>query len=90
MGLAVSIFLTFEALVFWILAGIAKRDAARLRPIIAVFVVAYIAMAVNSYVYFFFAPVITEVLIAGCLGFAWLLAGKKVATEATTDAVGAR
>ena len=76
MGLAVSIFLTFEAFAFWIMAGLAKRDAKRLRPLLAVFLLAYLAMAWNSYEYFFLAPVITEVLIAGCLGFAWIVAGQ--------------
>jgi hypothetical protein len=63
-GLAVTIFLTIEAIVFWQLASLAKSDAARLRPIIAVFAAGYVLMAVNSYEYFFAAPVVTEVLIA--------------------------
>ena len=36
----------------------------------ATFTVAYLVLAVNSYEYFFFAPVITEILIAACLGMA--------------------
>jgi hypothetical protein len=64
MGLAVSIFLTFEAVVFWQLCALAKTDAKRLRPVLAPFVVAYLAMAVNSQMYFFLAPVIVETIIA--------------------------
>jgi hypothetical protein len=41
-----------------------------LRPVLAAFVVGYLALAVNSYLYFFFAPVIVEALIAVCLGLA--------------------
>ncbi len=67
MGLAVSIFLTIEAVVFWQLGSLARTDARRLRPVLVTFVVAYLAMAVNSYLYFFIAPVITETLIAACL-----------------------
>jgi hypothetical protein len=67
MGLCVSIFLTAEAVVFWQLGSLAKMEARRLRPILAVFALAYIALAVNSQAYFFFAPVITECLIAACL-----------------------
>jgi hypothetical protein len=67
MGLAVSIFLIFEAIVFWQLASLAKTHAQRLRPIMATFAIAYCAMAVNSYVYFFLAPVIVELVIAACL-----------------------
>ena len=85
MGLAVSIFLTIEAVVFWQLASLAKRDGAALRPILAAFVVAYLAMAVNSYEYFFAAPVVTEVLIAACLGLAWMSAGAR--TRAGAESV---
>lgn len=71
LGLGISIFLTAEAIVFWQLSSLAKTRAQSLRPVLATFLVAYLAMAVNSYVYFFLAPVITEVLIAICLGLAF-------------------
>jgi len=67
MGLAVSIFLTFEAVVFWQLGSIAKTHALRLRPVMATFAIVYCAMAVNSFIYFFLAPVIVELVIAACL-----------------------
>jgi len=74
MGLAVSIFLTAEAIVFWQFSSLAKAQAQRLRPILATFLIAYLAFAVNSYLYFFSPPVITEVLIALSLGLAILTA----------------
>jgi hypothetical protein len=67
MGLGVTIFLTMDALLLWILASMAKRDALRLRPLIAVFAIGYLAFAFNSYAFFFSIPVITELLIAACL-----------------------
>ncbi len=70
MGLAVTIFLTAEALVFWQLGTLAKTDAARLRPIMATFMIAYLVFAADSFFYFFAAPVITEILIAACLAMA--------------------
>jgi hypothetical protein len=70
MGLAVTVFLTVEAIVFWQLGTLAKTDALRLRPILASFLVAYLAMAVNAYTYIFLGPVIAEILIAACLGMA--------------------
>lgn len=79
MGLGITIFLTAEAIVFWLLASLAKTDGARLRPVLAVFCAAYLVFALNSYVYFFSAPVVTEILIAACLGGA-------IAT-AKTDAI---
>jgi hypothetical protein len=69
-GLAVSVFMTVEAVVFWQLGSLAKSDALRLRPILAAFLVGFLGMAVVSYRYFFAGPVITEVLIAVCLGLA--------------------
>jgi hypothetical protein len=70
LGLGVSIALTAEAIVFWQLATLAKTDARRLRPVVATFLLAYLALAVNSSMYFFLGPVITEILIAICLGLA--------------------
>jgi hypothetical protein len=77
MGLAVTISLTAEGIVFWLLGGLAKTDAVRLRPMMAMFMLAYLAIAVNSYLYFFMAPVIVEILIAACF------AGAMVTAKAT-------
>lgn len=67
MGLGVTIFLTAEGVVFWLLASIAKKDAAQLRPILWVFALAYLVFAFDSYNYFFSMPVIVEIIIAACL-----------------------
>jgi len=79
MGLAATISLTAEAILFWQLGALAKTDARRLRPIMVTFLVAYSALAVNSNTYFFLAPVIVEILIATCLGLA-ILAAKPATT----------
>jgi hypothetical protein len=70
LGLGITIFLTVEAIVFWQLGSLAKTHALRLRPILAAFVIAYLALAVNSWFYFFQGPVVVEILIALCLGMA--------------------
>lgn len=82
MGLAVTIFLTFEAVVFWQLSSLAKTNAARLRPILATFATAYLAMAVNSQVYFFLLPVIVEGAIVLLLGLAIVTAKPESASTA--------
>jgi hypothetical protein len=79
LGLVVTIMLTAEAVLFWLLGSLAKTDARRLRPIVGTFLVAYAALAVNSYAYFFLAPVITEILIAACLGLAMVTAKSQAA-----------
>ena len=78
LGLAVSVFLTMEAVVFWQLGALAKIDALRLRPVLAALLVGYLCVAAVSYRYFFAAPVITEILIALCLGLA-IASSKQVA-----------
>ena len=76
LGLGISIFLTVEGIAFWIMASIAKSgDARRLRPLIAVFVITYLAMAANSFLFFFAGPVVVEILIAACLVAAIFTAG---------------
>ncbi len=70
LGLGITILLTAEAILFWQLSSLAKGDAWRLRPILATFLVAYAAMAVNGYTYFFVWPVIAEIVIVACLGMA--------------------
>lgn len=87
MGLGVTIFLTAEAIVFWQLGSLAKIEAARLRPIIATFMIAYLVFAVNSCTYFFLMPVIVEIVIAACLGIA--MATAKSAVPAQTGELAA-
>jgi hypothetical protein len=70
LGLAVTIFLTVEAIVFWLLGNLAKSNPQRLRPILVVFLFAYLALAVNSWFNFFLGPVITEIAISIFLALA--------------------
>ena len=70
MGLAVSIFLTVDAIVLWMLATLAESEAARLRPILGIFLLGYLALAVNSYSFFFAGPVIAEIAIVACIAAA--------------------
>ena len=70
LGLGATVSMTFEATVFWQLASLAKTHALGIRPIVATFAIAYLALAVNSSLYFFQAPVVVEILIAICLGLA--------------------
>jgi hypothetical protein len=70
MGIAASISLTMEAICFWILASMAESNAQRLRPLLAVFLLGYVALAVNSYLFFFAGPVIAELLIVFCIAMA--------------------
>jgi hypothetical protein len=79
MGLALSISMTAEGILMWQLASLARTDARRLRPMMATFVFAYLAIAVNSNAHFFFLPVLFEAIIAGCVGAAIATAKGKAA-----------
>ena len=82
LGLGVTVLMTAEAIVFWQLGTLAQTEALRLRPVVATFLVAYLALAVNSYSYIFLAPLIEEILIAACLGLA--IATAKASKSANT------
>ena len=84
MGLAATISLTSEGILFWQLGTLAKTDARHLRPIVATFAVAYSVLALNSNTYFFLAPVIAEILIVACLGLAFITSGSEVAASSET------
>lgn len=70
MGLSVTILLTIEAIAFWLFGNLVRDSDADLRDVLVVFLLGYLALAVNSLRYFFTPPVIVELLIAGCLGMA--------------------
>ena len=82
MGLMVTIFLTAEAVLFWQLSSLARRDATRLRPILATFAIAYAAIDVISLNYFFLVPVLVEAVIAVLLGLAFVAAKPEAAGAA--------
>lgn len=79
-GLAATITMLVEAVVFWQLGSLAKRSAVPLRPIMAAFLVGHVCLAVLSWRYFIAPPVIGEILIALCLGLAILTSRRAVAT----------
>jgi hypothetical protein len=66
-GLAITIFLAAEGLIFWLLGNLAKTDAVRLRPILAVLFAGYAGLAIDAATYFFAGPLINDSLIAVCL-----------------------
>jgi hypothetical protein len=73
-GLFISLNLFVQAVLFWQLGTIAKKNALEVRPIIALFAIGYLGFAFLSWRYFFSAPMTAELLIAGCLITAFILA----------------
>jgi len=76
-GLAIGLMLLIEGIAFWQLGGLARAVPRLLRPILTTFLVGYVALAAISWKFFFAAPVVTELLIALCLGLAMVGAGSR-------------
>jgi hypothetical protein len=78
-GVAISGFLLVQAVALWQLASLAKSDAARVRSIVASFLVAFALNAIVAWRYFFPLPAVMAAAIALCLAWA-LLAARPVRT----------
>jgi hypothetical protein len=74
-GLTISVSLLVQAVVFWQLAGLAKTEPSRTRPIIAAFFLANLGFAILAWRYFFIPPFVGGVLTTIVLGIAYLGAG---------------
>jgi hypothetical protein len=75
-GLALTLNFLVQTILLWQLAGLAKSDPGRARPMIAVFAFSFAAFAVLSWKYFFAGPVVMEIIIALVLIAAYLLANQ--------------
>jgi hypothetical protein len=87
-GLNVSVTLLIETAILWQLANLASAAPERARPFIATLAVAFLSMAALSYLFFFIAPVLTELLIAGILVAAYLRARSPAASPASAISSG--
>jgi hypothetical protein len=73
-GLFTSVNLLVQTVLFWQLASAVKSNPQSVRPIIALFSVCFLLLAVLSARYFFIAPAVFEAAIAICLALAWVTA----------------
>src|SRR5262249_37338717 len=80
-GLIISVYLLLQAVLLWQVASLAKTDAQRVRPIVVSFLIAFAINAALSWKYFFIVPVVLAGLIAICLTFAIVLAGRAQAAQ---------
>jgi hypothetical protein len=70
-GFDASLNMLLQSVLFWLLAGVARRDPATVRPFVALFVAAWAVSALICYRYFFVAPFVFALLLAAVLGAAW-------------------
>jgi hypothetical protein len=71
-GLEAAAACLVEAVLFWQLARMAASQPALVRPTIALFVLVNIGHALLAARYFFYVPIVFDLLIAACLGAALL------------------
>ena len=79
-GYTLSIYLVAQAIALWQLASLARTDANRVRPLIGTFFLASVVGAYLSWRYIFWVPVVSNIVIAACLGLAFHAAGKRADT----------
>ena len=75
-GLVLTVKFLVETVVFWQLASLVKFYGLRIRPLLIAFCVGYVADAFIAWRYFFAGPAVFEIVIAGCLFWAWWIAGQ--------------
>ena len=69
-GFILSVYLLLQAVVLWQLATLARVEPARLRPLVAAFLLAQVASGVLALKFIFAVPAIFSALIALSLGAA--------------------
>jgi len=69
-GLAITVSIAMEAVVIWQLASLAKKDAAKVRPMVIAFAAGYLLLGINAWRFFFSGPVICEAAIVTLLSLA--------------------
>jgi hypothetical protein len=73
-GHSLTVSMLLQAVLLWQMASLAKTEPARLRPMIAAFVLATIAGGVVSWLFIIPIPVVFSAVLAACLAVAFFLA----------------
>ena len=75
-GYSLSIYLLLQAVLLWLLASLAKRDLESVRPFIAAFLFASVALVIVSWIFIFPVPAAFSASVTVCLAVAYVLALK--------------
>jgi hypothetical protein len=62
-GLAITVSMLVESALFWMLSGLVRRTGTLLRPILWLYVLAYVAVTVLAAVFFFPPPLIFDAVV---------------------------
>lgn len=69
-GLYIAVNMLVQSILFWLLAGMIRNNRSAVRPIIALFLIGYIAFTLLAFLYLFWAPIVLAAVIAVCLAVA--------------------
>lgn len=73
-GWFLTVILLIQGLLFWFLASLAKTSSMAVRPMLALFSLNFLGIAIVAWRYFSLGPVIIELLIAASLAVAFATA----------------
>lgn len=73
-GLLAILWGLVEIVLLWQLPTLAANDFSRVRPIVALLLLANLAHAALAWTYFFPAPVIGDLVVAACLAWSFVIA----------------
>jgi hypothetical protein len=73
-GHSLTVFMLMQAVLLWQMASLARTEPARLRPMIAAFVLATIASGVVAWLWIFPIPAVFSAVLAACLAVAFFVA----------------
>ena len=76
-GLFISLFLVLQSVVLWQLAGFAKDDTTRARPLTVSFLLPSFGCALLGWIYILAVPALFSAVIAACLAFALVTAPRR-------------
>ena len=78
-GIIIGGFLALQAVILWQMASLARANPKQAHPILAVFLVSFLANAAIAWKYFFPIPVILATATSLCLGVALMLLRREIA-----------
>jgi hypothetical protein len=76
-GYSLSVSMFLEAILLWLLAGLAKEQPAKARPFVAAFFLASLLNVGISWKFIFPVPVIFGLVLTACIGVSYLLLAKQ-------------
>ena len=74
-GASITVYLAAQAAILWQIAGMAKTDAQRVRPMLVTLLVSFLLISALTLKYFFVAPLVLSAIICVLLALAWVKAG---------------